>query len=98
MDYFDFVLKMLSIVIFTFFVVVEIKIFIEIIKNMIFLLIVYSGIYNKSSEESKMKLVLVFQKKYNGELIQVWGSFISSIILLLIASVPLYFAFNYLFY
>lgn len=98
MGYFDFIINIFSIVALAFLAIMEIRIFIELFKDIEFIILIYSKIYRYASKESQTKFYLIFGKKYNGEMLRVWTSFIVNIFLFIVISIPIYFLFNYLFY
>lgn len=98
MDYFDFVLKMLSIVIFTFLIVSEIKFLFKIFSHLLFLIVIYFKTYKNARDEIKLKVNMLFEKRYNNDIREIWINLIFESILFILLSIPLYFIFNYLFY
>lgn len=98
MDYFDFVLKMLSIVIFTFLIISEIKFLFKIFSHLLFLIVIYFKTYKNARDEIKLKVGMLFEKRYNNDIREIWINLIFESILFILLSIPLYFIFNYLFY
>lgn len=98
MDYFDFVLKMLSIVIFTFLIALEIKFLFKIFSHLLFLIVIYFKTYKNARDEIKLKVSMLFEKRYNNDIREIWINLIFESILFILLSIPLYFIFNYLFY